>query len=63
MNNRSALSLNEFCECYSIGRVKAYEEINAGRLQVVKLGRRTLVPVANAERWLAGLPTKTAKAA
>ena len=63
MNDRSALTINEFCERYSIGRVKAYEEINAGRLLVAKLGRRTIIPVANADRWLASLPMKAAKAA
>jgi hypothetical protein len=34
-----AMSVQDFCERYDIGRTKAYEEINAGRLKARKAGR------------------------
>lgn len=42
-----------FCERYGIKRTLAYEEIAAGRLVAVKVGRRTLIRREGAERWLA----------
>jgi hypothetical protein len=39
-----AMSLQVFCEAYSIGRTKAYEEIDAGRLKARKAGKRTISP-------------------
>jgi hypothetical protein len=33
---RGAMSVQAFCERYDIGRTKAYEEINAGRLKARK---------------------------
>ena len=59
--DRTALDLNGFCKQYSIGRVKTYELINAGQLTAVKVGRKTLIPVASAERWFAALPTLRVK--
>jgi excisionase family DNA binding protein len=53
---RRALSINEFCSLYSIGRTKAYAEISSGRLRAVKAGRRTLISEDSAEAWLAALP-------
>ena len=47
-----ALSIPKFCNDYSIGRSLAYEEIASGRLKAVKIGRRTVIPVRNAEAWL-----------
>ena len=41
-----------FANAVGIGRTMVYEEIKAGRLRVAKVGRRTLVPVAEAQRWL-----------
>jgi hypothetical protein len=54
-NEKRAFSIAAFCERYDIGRTSAYEEIAAGRLQVVKAGKRTLAP-ADAESWLRSLP-------
>src|ERR1700693_5616643 len=55
-NEKRAFSITAFCERYGIGRTSAYEEIAAGRLQVVKAGKRTLVPADAAESWLRSLP-------
>jgi excisionase family DNA binding protein len=52
-----AMSLAEFCERYGIGRTKAYEELNSGRLRGRKSGRRTIITEDDAEDWLRRLPT------
>jgi excisionase family DNA binding protein len=54
--NPSAFSIKDFCDQYGIGRTTAYEEIKAGRLKAVKVGRRTLVPVESGQDWLQALP-------
>ena len=51
-----AFSIPEFCRRYGIGRTNAYQEIAAGRLRAVKVGRRTLIAHDAAELWLAALP-------
>jgi hypothetical protein len=51
-----AMSLQAFCGRYDIGRTKAYEEINAGRLKARKAGRRTIIADDDAEEWLNLLP-------
>ncbi|MGB4777437.1 hypothetical protein [Microbacterium sp.] len=38
-----------------IGRSKLFEEIAAGRLRAVKIGRRTFIAHAELERYVAGL--------
>ena len=35
-----AFSIPEFCAAVGIGRSRAYEEIKAGRLRILKCGRR-----------------------
>lgn len=52
-----ALSIDAFCSRYGIGRTTAYQEIAAGRLRAVKVGRRTLITRDAAEAWLASLPS------
>ncbi len=51
-----SLSLEQFCQQYSISRAKAYLEVDAGRLVFRKLGKKTLVRRADAEAWLNSLP-------
>jgi hypothetical protein len=51
-----AMSVHDFCDRYDIGRTKAYEEINAGRLKARKAGRRTIITADDAEEWLSRLP-------
>lgn len=51
-----AFPIPEFCRRYGIGRTNAYQEIAAGRLRAVKVGRRTLIAHDAAEAWLAALP-------
>ncbi len=50
-----AYSIKEACQRVGIGRSSAYAEIKAGRLKIVKCGRRTLIRVADLDAWLANL--------
>lgn len=52
LNNRGALSVNEFAIWAAIGRTTAWKEIKEGRLHPVKVCARTIVPMEEAERWL-----------
>jgi hypothetical protein len=56
MNDPLAYPLPDFLKLAGIGRTKAYEEINAGRLKVRKNGNRTIVLAADARAWLEALP-------
>lgn len=50
-----ALSVDEFCETCSIGRSTFYEEVKAGRIHILKAGKRTLIASTEAQRWLESL--------
>lgn len=58
-----AFSIEQLCKWSSIGRSTIYEEIRDGRLQVRKVGRRTIVLREDAERWLSSLPVASAHGA
>jgi len=52
----SAISVEEFCRRYDIGRTLAFELIKTGKLPARKCGRRTLIAAEAAAAWFAGLP-------
>ncbi len=52
VSSRLAYSIDEFSKSAGIGRTGVYAEIRAGRLRPVKCGKRTLVPIDEARRWL-----------
>jgi len=54
--NPPALTLRDFCDAYRVCRETAYQQIRAGRLRAVKLGRKTLILRADADAWAASLP-------
>lgn len=56
MSNEGALSVKEFCERYRVGQTTFYAEKKSGRLEAVKVGRRTLISVEAANRWFEALP-------
>lgn len=56
MEQYGAMSIEDFCRWAGIGRSMAYKEIEAGRLRIKKVGRRTLVTMDVARAWLASLP-------
>jgi excisionase family DNA binding protein len=47
-----AASINETAKALSLGRTSIYALIREGRLETVKLGRRTLVKVDSIRRLL-----------
>ena len=49
---RKAYNVEEFMAAFGVGRAKTYEFINSGQLRIVKLDRRTLIPVEAAEALL-----------
>jgi excisionase family DNA binding protein len=51
-----AMSIDEFCEHYRVGRTTAYEEIKRGRLRARKCGRRTIIGDDDGEDWFRRLP-------
>jgi MoaA/NifB/PqqE/SkfB family radical SAM enzyme len=46
------LTIDDFCETAKLCRQKAYDEINAGRLQTVTVGRRRLVTPRFYQEWI-----------
>jgi excisionase family DNA binding protein len=57
------LTIPEFCAWARIGRTKTYEEIAAGALTALKIGRRTLIKRDDACSWLDRQPMLVAGAA
>lgn len=60
MTDAAVYTIDEFVEHYRITRTKAYKEIAAGRLRIIKYGRNTRIRKADAEAWLAAFePVET----
>jgi excisionase family DNA binding protein len=55
--SKTAFSIEEFCNSYSVGKTTVYEEISSGRLHAVKVGRRTQIPENSAAEWLKSQPS------
>ena len=49
---RLAYSINETAKALSLGRTSIYSLINEGKLDVFKLGRRTLIKVESIRRLI-----------
>jgi predicted DNA-binding transcriptional regulator AlpA len=54
--SRGALTVAEFCNWAAIGRSSFYREVKEGRITLRKLGRKSVVTMADAEAWLNSLP-------
>ena len=50
------MSISQFCQRYSVGRTKAYEEIREKRLRARKAGKRTIIGDEDASDWFQHLP-------
>ncbi|MFA4995064.1 MAG: hypothetical protein WC521_07165 [Bdellovibrionales bacterium] len=50
-----AYRVSDFCQVYVISKASFYREVQAGRLRILKRGRRSLVERSEAERWFANL--------
>jgi excisionase family DNA binding protein len=57
---RTAYTVNEFCSAAAIGRTTFYSEVAAGRIRILKCGRRTLVPATESQAWLSRLAGEAA---
>jgi excisionase family DNA binding protein len=49
-----AYSINEACRVSSLGRTRLYQLIGEGRLDVRKIGKRTLIPAASLRALIQG---------
>lgn len=52
---KQAMSVADFCRDFSISPTTFYAQVKIGKLAILKMGRRTLVSRAEAERWLNSL--------
>lgn len=53
-SEKLAYSIREACTASSLGRTTLYAHIAAGRLRVVKIGGRTLIPADSLHMLVAG---------
>jgi excisionase family DNA binding protein len=49
------LSINESCYALGFGRTKLYEYIGLGLIETVSIGRRTMIPRASLDEFVARL--------
>jgi len=49
-----AYSINEACRVSSLGRTRLYQLIAEGRLEALKIGKRTIIPAESLRRLIAG---------
>lgn len=57
---RVAFSVKEFCLALGIGRTKFYDEVKAGRIRLLKAGRKSLVPATERYAYLSRLSGEAA---
>ena len=58
-SERGAFTVDEFCDWARIGRSKCYQEVQDGRLTLRKIGRKSVITLADAEAWLNNLPVSS----
>ena len=58
--NKSAYTIDEALVEIGIGRTKLYAEIKAGRIEVRKIGRKSIILGAEIRRYLGALPRSNA---
>ncbi len=54
-------TVTQACEAVNTSRSLLYQEIQAGRLRILKLGRKTLITDAALREWVALLESNTQK--
>jgi hypothetical protein len=52
-----AFTILQFCHWAGISKAQYYLEVNQGHICPRKVGRRSIIPVLEAVRWMDGLPT------
>lgn len=63
LHHLGAMSIAQFCAWSAISRGLYFLEVKAGKLVPRKVGRRTIIPIEEAKRWLANLPSRDRKGA
>jgi excisionase family DNA binding protein len=58
-----AHSIEDFCDLTSPSRAGVYNMIKAGKIKAAKVGRRTIIPRAEALAWLARVTGENTDAA
>lgn len=53
---RIGLTVEEAAAAAGIGRTMMFKEMKEGRLTARKVGRRTVIPLSELERWLSSQP-------
>jgi hypothetical protein len=56
MTTPNCFGFREFCRRNNICPETGYREVRAGRLEVVKIGRKSLVTAEAERKWLDSLP-------
>lgn len=56
--DRVASGVDEFCRSVGIGRTRFYADVKSGKIEIVKIGRKTLVPVAERVAYLQRMAKK-----
>jgi excisionase family DNA binding protein len=56
LQGRYAISVEDFCQIFGIGRTHVYEQIASGALVSRRAGRRRLISVDAAMAWWNALP-------
>ena len=57
-NTPSTEPINSFCNGVGIGRTRFYEDLHAGRIRTVKIGRKRLVLIGEREAYLERMADK-----
>lgn len=65
LDERDKLSytVDQFLKATGISRWLFYKEVNAGRIRIVKVGKRTLIPATDARAWFERLRAASGPAA
>ena len=53
---KSAYTINEAINEIGIGRTKLYAEIKAGKIEIRKIGRKSIILASELQRYLTELP-------
>ena len=59
---RGSYSVNEICSRHGVGRTLVYAEMNAGRLEYIKVRSIRRITPPQEQRWLERLAAETAPA-
>jgi hypothetical protein len=53
-----ALTIDEFCRSYKVGKTKTYEVISSGALKTRLFGRRRIILIRDARAYIETLPSE-----